>query len=366
MLEWSYSGINISLPGAGGPECAGYTPWSQRLYEAIFAAGLSFVLIKWSWRRLKSTAPLIVKDYQYSYKQTLLVLHCLVFGVELGFKLASGSLIWVLNPCHIITIIQIILLSCRPCKEVACLFRLHMHLLNGPLLALAFPVLNTRLLPFECAVYFVQHILLLLIPIVILDQSTIYSVEPVDDLSWVVFSVGLQLVYHFIFLLPLALITGINLNNMLCPAVSDPFSGPHYRVIAMLHQTALILVLGKCVACFALTWNGQSLPWSIIPSEPSPVQKFSLSKHAAETALLDTLLDSDRELVTDLSLAASSWCWSDLFRYQTYLYDKAHQPYGTSKDTSSMDESSPPKLASSVARRRSKEDEVVGRDKRQT
>ena len=32
---------------------------------------------------------------------------------------------------------------------------------------------------------------------------------------------------------------------MLCPAVSDPFSGPNYRWFAMAHQSALILVFGK-------------------------------------------------------------------------------------------------------------------------
>lgn len=73
--------------------------------------------------------------------------------------------------------------------------------------------------------------------------------EPLFNFHWAFMALGVMRLYHYLILQPLSFITEVNLDSMLCPAISDPFAGPWYRLAANIHQTLFIIVHGK-IYCF--------------------------------------------------------------------------------------------------------------------
>lgn len=69
--------------------------------------------------------------------------------------------------------------------------------------------------------------------------------EPLPNFHWAFMSIASLRLYHYLVLQPISFATGVNLNSMMCPAVSDPFSGPYYRIAANLHQIPYVCIFGK-------------------------------------------------------------------------------------------------------------------------
>ncbi|KAG2463533.1 TM164 protein, partial [Polypterus senegalus] len=215
LLDWIYGGVDPKFEGNGGPECAAFLTSKQRWVESLVIVIISIFEIVLALRMIQVSKELkeATRNERHSKeeslgKNVLLVAVCLTFGVEVGFKFATKTIIYLLNPCHVVTMLQ---------------------------------------LPFEMEVYYIQHIMLYAVPIYLLRKGGVYRPEPLAQFWWAFLSTGLLFFYHFTFLQLLGLVTEVNLNNMLCPAVSDPFYGPWYRIWASGHQTIMTMTHGKLI-----------------------------------------------------------------------------------------------------------------------
>uniref|UniRef100_A0A673LTW2 Transmembrane protein 164 n=1 Tax=Sinocyclocheilus rhinocerous TaxID=307959 RepID=A0A673LTW2_9TELE len=215
LLDWMYGGVDPMFEGNGGPECAAFLSPRQRIFETLIIVFISILEVVVAIKKLNVPKEVrdVGKDGRRSKEDTwgknlLLVALCMTFGVEVGFKFATKTVIYLLNPCHVVTMVQ---------------------------------------LPFEKEIYYIQHSMLYLVPVYLFRKGGVYKPEPLRDMWWALLSTGILFLYHFVFLQGLGMLTEVNLNNMLCPAVSDPFYGPWYRVWATGHQTALTLVHGKAL-----------------------------------------------------------------------------------------------------------------------
>ncbi|XP_018787758.1 PREDICTED: transmembrane protein 164 [Bactrocera latifrons] len=284
--SWAIAGVNDEIPRTAGLECINYMTNRRRWIESTILSAIFIYLICWAARRMDPIIMPPLKEINKPHsaiRLTLMLLMTFIFGVEMGFKFANKNMIYVLNPCHIQTLVQIYLLAAKPSKTTIALFRIQMNNLNGPFLAFLFPEVECRTLYFEQATYWIQHALLYIIPAYIL-RSGAYQIEDLYDYNWTTIGTATMLLYHFAFLTPISMFTGINLSHMLCAALSDPFQGQNYRIAATIHEIFLCPILNKTTV--------------LIFSKPIVMSNVKRLRPKFELPL-DKSTKSDRRLSTD-------------------------------------------------------------------
>lgn len=245
MFEWAYEGVNSSIPRNVGPECAYYISPKRRIIETILISMFIVSCILWGFKRITLPIRMPYMNQDRVGRRVLLIIMSLVFGMEIGFKFSSRTVIYILNPCHITTVLQLYLLAADPSPTVTAIFRIHLNFLNGPLLAYLFPETESRRIFADKAMYYIQHGLMIVIPYYLLRLGGVYNVEPLSDMSWSILGYGLNAGYHFWILQSVAFPVQVNLSHMLCAAVLDPFEGQNYRIWATIHQALLCPILCK-------------------------------------------------------------------------------------------------------------------------
>eukprot|EP00061_Rhincodon_typus_P008850 g31833.t1 len=117
ILEAVYGGVDPSISGNGGEECAAFLPVGQRILETIIMITVSLLQIVLAYRKIRGvqedwTLQTSSQECEETLGRNLLqAVLCLTFGLEIGFKCATKTLIYLLNPCHVVTALQLLVMG---------------------------------------------------------------------------------------------------------------------------------------------------------------------------------------------------------------------------------------------------------------
>jgi hypothetical protein len=182
-----YGGVDMTgeLYGDGGLDCLAEVPlWQRHLECAVSVPVYAFLAFK-GLRMIKTSVDegsaatsqsehlqsdawlavtlAFVLGWEFVYvaqspppQNQLLLPFFHAINVQRSYKLQVGSLIYFINPCHLITAIQICILCSPVSRRSLTLYYLSVNLMFGPLTAVLLPVLNTRVIRGEQAVYWIQ------------------------------------------------------------------------------------------------------------------------------------------------------------------------------------------------------------------
>lgn len=106
LADVLYGGIDPSIPGHGGPACAAYLPPSRMLLETAISTSMMAVVAVLGYKTYTMPSTFPASD-DHTSKRLLLLLTCLVFGLEIGYKICSRQVLYLLNPCHVITVVEV-------------------------------------------------------------------------------------------------------------------------------------------------------------------------------------------------------------------------------------------------------------------
>lgn len=106
-FDWAYGGINASIPRNFGPECAFYLSPQRKFIETVVFSAAIIAMVQWSLKRISLPKPLPYVNQDRVGRRVLLIFMSLILGMELGFKFSSRTVIYIFNPCHITTALQV-------------------------------------------------------------------------------------------------------------------------------------------------------------------------------------------------------------------------------------------------------------------
>ena len=101
-----YGGIRLDIPGHGGAECAAYISTGTKIAETCLSTVLMLVCLVYSLKHisLPSKPP---PQSEHVWAKPLLALLSIIIGLEISYKITSRELLYILNPCHVLTVVEV-------------------------------------------------------------------------------------------------------------------------------------------------------------------------------------------------------------------------------------------------------------------
>lgn len=146
-----------------------------------------------------------------------------IFLLHCSYKSSSKQLIFIMNPCHVLGLIQGYLLISPSGLTQRKIYTVLINTLFSPWIAIFFPVTVGLPGPYEVPMFWVEHFLCALINPLILSLTHRYYTPATISVRNHLFAHTVFGVYQRFILLPLSHVTEANLNFTLCAAHTDPF-----------------------------------------------------------------------------------------------------------------------------------------------
>ena len=109
-----YGGLHSSIIDLGGAECAHHIPFWVKITESVGVIIYAAIVIAWTAKKVtyvtdEDVLVMRARDIRVGSgcRSVMLMILALVFGMELSYKVVIGRLLFVMNPCHVITITQV-------------------------------------------------------------------------------------------------------------------------------------------------------------------------------------------------------------------------------------------------------------------
>ncbi|KAI7885553.1 hypothetical protein K492DRAFT_203958 [Lichtheimia hyalospora FSU 10163] len=165
------------------------------------------------------------------------------FTVTVIHKAVTGTLLFLMQPCHASAFLLILVMGWPNHKYPLIprlLFNIYLHTLWGTILALIWPDLRDHEMLGEIFNFFMEHTLILVVPLY-MTLTRRYPVLPIS-VDMALFSFFLYAAYHSPVLHISSLLSGYNLNYALVPPALTFLiaAGPWYRFI--MYTSALLLM----------------------------------------------------------------------------------------------------------------------------